>query len=206
MNPDFQRLFRTPVVHRIIEKRTKVLEQFVASISSAKLLSVACSPSRLAARKRCFVNVEEKIIRSGGSILTGWIFNEYEGKSIEAEGHAIWVDPFGKRRLNITPHDHQPDRVLFLPDPRVALKRGFTTHPKHLLSDDPRIAAIEAFDTAIHRLREDKFIGFGEFMIIARAEFEKARDDSGLPDDVAQYLLDGILEADRVAFQKYGRG
>jgi hypothetical protein len=75
-----------------------------------------------------------------------------------------------------------------------------------LLSDDPRIASIEAFDTAIHRLREDKFTGFGEIMIITLTEFEKARDDSGLPDDVARYLLDGILEADRVAFQKHGRG
>ena len=206
MNPDFESLFRTPVAHRIIEKRTKVLEQFAASISSAKLISVACSPSRFATRKRCFVNVEEKIIRSGGRMITGWIFNEYEGRNIEGEAHAIWQDQWGKERIDITPHDHQPKRVLFLPDSRVALKRGYTAEPYLLLSDDHRIAAICAFDSAIQRLREDKFHEFGSEMVFTRDEIEKARDDAGLPDDVAQYLFHGYREADAEARRLYPKG
>jgi hypothetical protein len=204
MDPEYERFFRTPVRFRIIEKRTRVLEEFAASINSNKLLSVACEPRSWADRKRCFVNVETKVARDGGRMLTGWIFNEYEHRSIEGEAHAIWEDRFGKKRIDITPHDFQPKRVLFLPDPRVAIKRGYTAHPRTLLSDDPKLVAIEAFDDAMQKLRESRFHGFGTEMVILREDYEKARDDAGLPDEVARHLFQKYCEADERAIQMYG--
>jgi hypothetical protein len=204
MDPEYERLFKTPVRFRIIEKRTKILEDFAASINGQKMLSVPCEPRPWADRKRCFVNVDRKIERDGGRMLTGWIFNEHENRTIEGEAHAIWEDRFGKKRIDITPHDFQPRRVLFLPDPKVALKRGFTAHPRIVLSDDPRLIAIEAFDDAMQKIREEKFQGFGSMMEITIHDYEKARDLSGLPDDVAQHLFQMYCEADDRASQNYG--
>ena len=138
-------------------------------------------------------------------MITGWIFNEFEHRSIEAEAHAIWIDRPGKKRFDITPHDFQPERVLFLPDPKVAAKRGYTAHPRVLLSDDPRLAAIEAFDSAIQQLREDRFQGFGKELVIMRHEYEKARDGSGLPDDVARHLLQKYQDWDEESWRLHGK-
>ncbi len=204
MTAEFEILFSTPVRFRIIEKRTKILEDFVTSINEEKLLSLPCKPDPRADRKRCFVNVEERIRRQGGTILTGWMFKEFEGRSIEGEAHAVWMDPFAKKRLDITPHDFQPKRILFLPDARVALKRGYTAPPKLLISDNPYLAAIEKFDSSIQKLRENKFTKFGNEMIITLDEYEMARDDAKLPDDVAMHLINKFHEADVRAWKKHG--
>ena len=204
MNPDFEQLLSRVVRHRIIEKRTPILEKFAASINQEKLLSVACKPSHTAKPKRCFVNVEERIRKLGGRMLTGWIFHEYEEHSIETEAHAIWIDAFGRKRVDITPHEHQPERLLFLPDPRVAIKRGYTVPPKHFLTDDWRILAIAKFDDAILQLRSDKFNGFRKPIDISPEEYEQARDAAGLPDDVAMFHINKFSEMDSMFIDLYG--
>ena len=205
MTPEYAEIFKKPVRFRIIEKKTPILEEFAASINTEKIISVPCKPRPWAERKRCFVNVERLLELNGGRMITGWIFNEFEDRSIEAEAHAIWIDRLGKRRFDITPHDFQPARVLFLPDPKVAKKRGYTAHPRTMVSDDPRLIAIEAFDSAIQQLREDNFQGFGKELIILQHEYEEARDNSGLPDDVASFLLQKYQDSDDKSWAMYGK-
>jgi hypothetical protein len=206
MNPEYAELFSTPVRHRIIEKRTKRLEEYAKTINKEKLISVACNPSKSANPKRCFVNVEEQISRMGGYMLTGWIFNEYEHRHIDPEAHAIWVDRLGMKRVDITPHLHQPKRIIFLPDNRVAKKRGYTTVPGLILSNDPRIISLSRFTFLIHKLKEEKFTGFGEELAIYESEIETVRKDSGLPKDVADMILQTMMQRDHKMLKKYGEG
>jgi len=42
---------------------------------------------------------------------------------IEAEAYAVWKSPEG-RMVDITPHNHGEDRILFLPDKRVIYKNN----------------------------------------------------------------------------------
>ena len=204
MEPEYEELFRTEVRFRIIEKRTKVLEKFAATINTNKLISVAAKAQSKAQRKRCFVNVEEMITRSGGKMITGWLFNEFENRTIEAEAHAIWMDRFGKKRVDITPHDFQPERVIFLPDSEVAKKRGYTAHPRIPLSDDPLLANVEAFDWAIQLMRQEKFDGFGKEMRFTIEEVEEARKDANLPIGVAQHIFEGYQSSDMRDWELYG--
>lgn len=204
MTPEYTELFRAPIRHRIIEKRTKILEEYAKTICKEQLLSIACNPSKSANLKRCFVNVEERISQMGGSMLTGWIFNEYEHYSINPEAHAIWVDRFGKKREDITPHLHQPKRILFLPDSRVAKKRGYTTAPNLILSNDPRVIAISQFTFLMDKLREEKFTEVGEEHVIFEDEVEAARQESGLPKDVTEMLVQKMMQRDFEMMKKYG--
>jgi len=204
MENSFKSLFQSSVRHRIIEDKTSKLVKFIGSFSKRKLVSVKCKPWIEADRKRCFVNVESRIERFGGRMVTGWIFNEYEDRYIEGEAHAIWVDRYGKKRVDITPHDHQPIKVLFLPDKRVAEKRGYTNPPKLMLTDDWRMVAIERFESIMHELREAKFQGFGKEMIITNDEYLDALDASGLPDDVGKFLIGKIQDSDDRAWSLHG--
>lgn len=88
MTPEYAKLFRTPVRHRVIKKRTKMLEEYAKTISKKHLRSISCNPSKSANLKRWLVNVEEKISQIGGFMLTGWIFNEYEHRNIHPHAHA----------------------------------------------------------------------------------------------------------------------
>lgn len=203
MSPEYEALFKEPIRLRIIEKRTRLLESWVASLSLARLLSVQCVPLVGCEPKRCFVNVDRQMAKSGGSMETGWIFNEYEKRAIEAEAHAVWIDPTGKR-LDITPHEFQPKRVLFAPDSRVAEKRGYTAGPVKVLSDDPRIQSIYAFDAELNRMRESKFSGFGKEMVYEECEIAAALMVSGLPREVGKYMLQVRIDANRRAWAEYG--
>tara|TARA_B110000196_G_scaffold312985_1_gene318980 strand:- start:1015 stop:1635 length:621 start_codon:yes stop_codon:yes gene_type:complete len=204
MTPEYEKLFKTPVAHRIVEKRTKIVEQFARSIADSSLQSIPCSPSKDAERKRCFVNVEDRISKMGGSMLTGWIFNEYQNRSISTEAHAIWVAPFGEKKLDITPHDRQPKRVLFLPDKRIEEKRGYTAGEIFLLSDDPRINAIEAFSIELDKIKDEKFIGINKAIDLLPSDLEFVMKKSGVPRDVAEYLWNLELHKNQLNFQKYG--
>ncbi len=122
-------------------------------------------------------------------MMTGWIFNEYRGRYIEGEPHAVWRSKGGKV-VDVTPHEHQPKRLLFAPDAGVALKRGYTAGPKLMLTNDPHLNAIEQFDSIMDRLFEGKFDGFGKELGIYAEEVEQAANEAGLPVDVATYLVE----------------
>ena len=196
MDSAYEHMFKTPVRFRIIEKRTGILESFISTRGLSPLLSIECKPLRDCEPKRCFKNVEMQVAKAGGRMLTGWIFNEFEKRYIQGEAHAVWISPIGKR-LDITPHEFQPKRVLFSPDEVVAVKRGFTAPPKLMLSDDPKLVSIERFDSILDKLFEEAFEGFGKYIEIAPEKLEEAERESGLPHDVAAHIL-----RQRVAYRK----
>jgi hypothetical protein len=188
MNPEYEAIFRQGVRARIIEKRSKLLADFLITHGLPEPKSVACSPLRDCDSNRCFVNVEEQIARMGGSMETGWMFWEYEDVSIYTEAHAIWVTPQAKR-LDITPHKLQPNRILFTPEPRVAAKRGYTIGYRTILSTDPRVRAIESFASELEHIFAEAFEAFEHEMAIPTATFRAAAERVGLPWDVADWMV-----------------
>lgn len=192
MTDEFESAFRAPVEMRLIEKRTRTLEEFVRSLGLPKLVSVECVPQPWAEPKLCFPNVESQVRRLGGSLITGWIFNEYRDRSIEGEAHAVWLSPTGRRR-DITPHRFQPDRVLFAEDASVQAKRGYTYPPKLILSSDPVVRKIEEYASAIHRLVAEAYVGMGQVMEIRSADAKRIAEEMSIPPGAAKHIFEGIL-------------
>lgn len=121
---------------------------------------------------------------------TGWVFWEYENTSILTEAHAIWIDPRG-RRLDITPRNLEPGRrILFLPDPRVAAKRGYTASYRTVLSDDPRVRALENFAAELSGIWDECFVGMGEEMEVPHLRLKEAAERHNLPAAVARWMVD----------------
>lgn len=66
--------------------------------------------------KECFAIVPEHAATHGGKQLTGWCIWEHSDVFIEAEFHAIWEDPEG-RKVDLTPRPIAVETILFLEDP-----------------------------------------------------------------------------------------
>jgi hypothetical protein len=186
--PDYAALFAEIVAYRVIEKRAPILESFIREQGLPKSLSIECRPLSWCGPQKCFVNVDQQIERSGGSMMTGWLFEEFENRAIIGVAHGIWISISG-RRLDITPHQAAPERIIFSEDKKVALKRGYTLPPKLILSTDPRVIAIERFETLIDKLFEDRFVKFGEYIDIHKSEGIAAALEVGLPPEVAYHLV-----------------
>src|SRR4051812_27851672 len=114
MQSDYFAALQAPRRARILEKRSGVLHSLLIEHDLPEPKSVEFAPIQSAALKRCFVNVEEQVLRAGGTMETGWMFWEIEDTSVYTEAHAIWITPQGKRR-DITPQRMPPEkRILFL--------------------------------------------------------------------------------------------
>jgi len=181
---------------RIIEEATPILLNFLVQKNLGPLLTVRCRPQPHCERKCCFANVDKQVALKGGELITGWFFNEIENMSITGEAHAIWKHPNGKR-IDITPHDFHPERIVFVPDPKVALKRGYTASPLLILSDDPEVIALETFRADCELLREQKFKGFGQYIEVTTDEVRELAAKSNLPFDRAKELMFQTMNMDQ---------
>ena len=152
--------------------------------------SVEYAPLPGCSRIKCFRNVKAQARRAGGQMEMGWMFWEYIDLCIKSEAHAIWITPQGKRR-DMTPQDIYPDRrILFTPDPQVAVKRGYTAVVKTILPLDPLLASVERFDTAFHNLLSKCFTSFGSYIDLPPAELRSIIEETGVPEDIAEYMME----------------
>jgi hypothetical protein len=120
----------------------------------------------------------------------GWVFWELVNVSIYTVAHAIWIMPTGKR-MDITPWSFPPDRrILFLPDTKVAMKRGYTAGYRTILSTDFRIRAMESYSTELERIFDDSFTAIGQEMLIDPSRFREAAERIGLPAEIAKWMVD----------------
>jgi len=66
--------------------------------------------------QNCFFNVWVQINFKGGGFQHGWLIAQDTAKDfIEAQFHAVWVDPNGDY-VDITPRADGQKRVMFIPD------------------------------------------------------------------------------------------
>lgn len=63
----------------------------------------------------CFPNVDAIVKANGGTHILGWAIWKWRNILIEAEAHAIWLSPEGKK-IDITPHVGLEKKNLFLQD------------------------------------------------------------------------------------------
>jgi hypothetical protein len=63
----------------------------------------------------CYGTVETQINKNGGKVQYGWIIWEDPKIFLEAEFHAVWINPRGEY-VDITPKVDKEERILFLPD------------------------------------------------------------------------------------------
>src|SRR2546430_17627955 len=119
---------------------------------------------------------------------TGWVFWEFEDNSMHTEAHAVWITSQGIW-MDITPRSIAPDKcLLFLPDRRVAAKRGYTAGHRTILSTDSKTRAVEAFKIELSRIFDDCFVGMGREMEIPMSRVREAAQRVGLPADVAKQI------------------
>lgn len=89
---------------------------FCASVSPGQVPSyVSNHPMPGARAHMCFHNVRTACEAGGGAMEYGWLIWEWEDTFLEAEHHALWR--VGEERRDVTPHDPNWKKVLFLPDP-----------------------------------------------------------------------------------------
>lgn len=64
----------------------------------------------------CFDGVLQKVKHDGGGVRLGWVIWEWPNAFLNAEFHAVWIEPAGQL-VDITPKPLGETRILFAPDP-----------------------------------------------------------------------------------------
>jgi hypothetical protein len=189
MNVEWEAIRKMPVQMRTLEKRSKLLSAFLLEHRLGEPKSVEHSPLLGCVQAYCFTNVEAQIARSGGRFESGWAFRETLDISMHTIAHAVWISPQG-RRMDITPWDIPPERrILFLPDERVALKRGYTAGHRTVYSIDPRVRAAELYELELDRIYDEFYPGMGKEFEIPASRYWQAAERVGLPLDVARAVV-----------------
>jgi len=183
---DFNSVIGMSIEGRILEKRSKLLTEFLREHALSEPKSVEYSPLPYCEPNNCFRNVEAQIRRAGGGGLeTGWVFMELRDISMHTIAHGIWLTPQG-RRMDITPWEFGPERrVLFLPDERVRAKRGYTAGYRSVYSKDERIRAMQLFDGEFDKIIEGCFTRMGEYMNVPVHDIRDVAARLGLPWEIA---------------------
>jgi len=118
---------------------TDVVLEFCRSIRAdhqPEYISVNTIPGDEA--RDCYGNVAKRIETSGeGSIQYGWAIWLDPHFLIEAEHHAVWVEPDGHKEC--VSKQTNTDKILFLPDPENVAINGFIPNRRKALTNDPRM-------------------------------------------------------------------
>lgn len=194
---EFEQIRGMPVYGRMAEARTPRLTDFLREHHLGEPVSAEYRPHSGSEMANCFQNVEAQVGRAKGQMETGWAFEELVDVSMHTVAHAVWVTKFG-RRVDITPWRFPPrHRILFLPDPKVAIKRGYTAGYRSVYAPDARVRVIELFEGELERIFDTHFVAMGQYMDISKSVFTEAAQRVGLPWEVASIRVEQ-------AFKNYG--
>jgi hypothetical protein len=189
MDSEWEALRKIRVEKRTLEKRSRLLLEFLHEHGLGEPKSVRYSPLVGCLQAHCFTNVEEQIKRGGGRLESGWAFRETVNISMETIAHAIWITPTGKR-MDITPWAFPPQkRILFLPDEKVAQKRGYAAGFRTVYSTEPKIRAAELYELELDRIFDEFYPGKEKEFDIPMSRFWDAAKRVGLPLDVAREVV-----------------
>ena len=120
----------------------------------------------MSALNECFSTVRRRIRTHGGSIEYGWTIWEWPGIIVEAEHHAIWLTPDG-RRVDIARKRYGEKNVLFVPDPK-------TPHVGKRV-DNRRLAiskhqAVREFLAVTDEINREKGMSIGMFRMTSKLQ------------------------------------
>jgi len=177
-------------VGKLIEKRSKLLSDFLREHGMTDPKSVEFRPLVGCVEGACFKNVETQVRCAGGKIEFGWVFWHFVDIAINTEAHAVWITPQG-RRMDITPRSLRPERrVLFLPDSRVGIKRTYTCGYQTVLSADETIRKIGAYQAELNRIIDESFLGIGHKMLIPRNTCREIASRLGITPDLEEEIYE----------------
>ena len=83
--------------------------------NASELEYIVVQPDVNATYNNCFPNVDGVVETKGGVCILGWSIWKWRNILIEAEAHAIWLSPEGKK-IDVTPHIGEENKILFLQD------------------------------------------------------------------------------------------
>ena len=171
---------------KLVEKRSELLSGFLRQHGLAEPKSVEFRPLIGCAEGACFKNIESQVQRAGGKIEFGWVFWHFVDLAINTEAHAVWITP-QDRRMDITPRSLPPERrVMFLPDSRVGIKRGYTCGYQTILSTDESIRKMGAYRVELDRIFDECFVGMDREMLIPRHTCKEIANRLGLTPEMEQ--------------------
>lgn len=130
---------------------TPEVARFAESIvAGGTPLFIACEPIKGKPPRECFPIVTDHSKEFGGSMELGWSIYLWPKVFIEAEFHAVWIDPSGIRR-DIAPRDFKLNRILFLPDPSATYGNVHqVNNRRRALRPDPLIQRFIDIANEIH--------------------------------------------------------
>ncbi|MBC3538611.1 SEC-C domain-containing protein [Rufibacter sediminis] len=87
--------------------------------------------------QNCFINVEEKVKKDGGSVYYGW--NIFQSEIIcEAERHAVWESAEGDL-IDITPNELDFEQIMFVPDNDFVYTGQLVDNIRINITDNPLV-------------------------------------------------------------------
>lgn len=96
----------------------KVVKTFQRSIpGTTPPVYVPIRPRADSIENDCFENVRRQMAEAGGDIVHGWRIYDCPGLFLEAEFHAVWKAPDGRRVDVSPPPEKGTERIVFFPDP-----------------------------------------------------------------------------------------
>jgi len=102
---------------RVPDRITSPVRRLCNRIAPGTLpLFVKVCPEADANSQDCFINVENKVKKSGGKIQYGWAIWYVPGLLMEAEFHSVWLSPEGNY-IDVSPNEFSFSEIMFLPDP-----------------------------------------------------------------------------------------
>jgi hypothetical protein len=134
-----------PIVPNADSEAVKKLRQRLSVESTAISLRVITEPEER--EKSCYVNVQNRIERQGGSMRLGWAVWQHSNLFVEAERHAVYDPGNGRELLDCTPHilpdETECSKILFIPNDGDTYDPDSDYVPDNVrvpLMDDPRIS------------------------------------------------------------------
>lgn len=101
-------------------------------------LWVKVIPENWALQNECFPNVQKKVELDGGSYVNGWTIWQWANMLITAEAHSVWKRDDGEL-VDITPHDHLEQTILFVPDCNVKFEGVIIPSKRAPMTSSPKI-------------------------------------------------------------------
>ncbi len=147
------------------EITAEVLEFATSIVRSGEPFYIPCTPLAGRPACECFPIVDEHIESHGGTRELGWSIYLWPGVFIEAELHAVWIDPAGIRH-DIAPHPIPMERILFLPDPAASYGTTYQVdnHRKPLVKNPDVLKYIEAAKAIFAEENRGKFAHLDRFL------------------------------------------
>ena len=99
----------------------------------------------------CFQNVEQMVKRYGRQQVNGRGIWRWSNVLVAAEAHAVWKSPEGQL-IDITPHDNNEDKILFLCDESMIYSREQIGYIGRALTESPPTAELIELSEKLRRL------------------------------------------------------